>query len=365
MTENTPKTHKTIPTKQAIYLILAFGLLASSLFMFFVDKDLFNPLEANLLNYYRIIVIVLGLVFLLLASKQTWLNDKSHKLTNHPRLKWLAILIPLSVVLVTILQLTIPEFAVNLVRKESWPFYRNAIFVKSALQLFALVTFIFIARYYWRQKNKLGVCFAIIIAFILMVMAGEELSWGQRIFGWSSPQFIADINTQGETNLHNISTQLFQNVLYFGGWLLLIGLAFWNKSISKLFNKSTKLSFLTQWMPPASFALIFAASFAICDSVKSDIGIQYTSNLFIVLATLLIVIALAISRYHQLGWAGIKWPIAILVIFLLAVTSSLFFNNIWDISVGAFTEYLETYISFGIVIWSVTIRKRLASSTSD
>jgi len=40
--------------------------------------------------------------------------------------------------------------------------------------------------------------------------AGEELSWGQHLFGWSTPVDLAEINDQQETNLHNISSWLDQ-----------------------------------------------------------------------------------------------------------------------------------------------------------
>ena len=32
----------------------------------------------------------------------------------------------------------------------------------------------------------------------------EEISWGQRIFGWSTPERLENLNAQQETNLHNI-----------------------------------------------------------------------------------------------------------------------------------------------------------------
>lgn len=36
--------------------------------------------------------------------------------------------------------------------------------------------------------------------------AGEELSWGQHIFGWGTPAYLEAVNDQEETNLHNISS---------------------------------------------------------------------------------------------------------------------------------------------------------------
>lgn len=40
--------------------------------------------------------------------------------------------------------------------------------------------------------------------------AGEELSWGQHLFGWTTPEAIRLLNDQGETNLHNMSSWLDQ-----------------------------------------------------------------------------------------------------------------------------------------------------------
>ena len=35
--------------------------------------------------------------------------------------------------------------------------------------------------------------------------AGEEMSWGQHIIGWDTPEGWSDFNDQSETNLHNTS----------------------------------------------------------------------------------------------------------------------------------------------------------------
>jgi hypothetical protein len=39
---------------------------------------------------------------------------------------------------------------------------------------------------------------------ILFFGMGEEISWGQRIFGIESPEFFQENNAQNETNLHNM-----------------------------------------------------------------------------------------------------------------------------------------------------------------
>jgi hypothetical protein len=43
-----------------------------------------------------------------------------------------------------------------------------------------------------------------VVAIGLVFMLGEELSWGQRIWGWNTPDAMRGINKQEETNLHNI-----------------------------------------------------------------------------------------------------------------------------------------------------------------
>lgn len=40
----------------------------------------------------------------------------------------------------------------------------------------------------------------------VFIVAGEEISWGQRILGIDTPDALEAINAQGETNLHNIAS---------------------------------------------------------------------------------------------------------------------------------------------------------------
>lgn len=44
----------------------------------------------------------------------------------------------------------------------------------------------------------------VILAIGIFFLIGEEVSWGQRIFGWETSEALREINKQEETNLHNI-----------------------------------------------------------------------------------------------------------------------------------------------------------------
>jgi hypothetical protein len=52
-------------------------------------------------------------------------------------------------------------------------------------------------------RRPAGILFVVLAAMALFV-AGEEISWGQRIFGWLTPANLEAVNHQGETNIHNI-----------------------------------------------------------------------------------------------------------------------------------------------------------------
>ena len=66
--------------------------------------------------------------------------------------------------------------------------------------------------------------FHYLVAIAFAVGALEEISWGQRIFGWETPGAISDVNRQGETTLHNISW--LETPVYTGvAWMSILAIA--------------------------------------------------------------------------------------------------------------------------------------------
>jgi len=45
----------------------------------------------------------------------------------------------------------------------------------------------------------------LVLAFAVLIFAGEEISWGQRFFNFKIPDFWKQANRQGEANLHNLN----------------------------------------------------------------------------------------------------------------------------------------------------------------
>jgi hypothetical protein len=55
-----------------------------------------------------------------------------------------------------------------------------------------------------KNKKTLWLTGTFIFMILFLFAAGEEVSWGQRIFNVESGEFFKENNAQGETNLHNL-----------------------------------------------------------------------------------------------------------------------------------------------------------------
>ena len=55
-----------------------------------------------------------------------------------------------------------------------------------------------------KMKKPLWILTASVLAVLFFFAAGEEISWGQRIFNIQSGEFFLENNKQAETNLHNL-----------------------------------------------------------------------------------------------------------------------------------------------------------------
>jgi hypothetical protein len=80
---------------------------------------------------------------------------------------------------------------------------------------FEWMTFIFFilaSGFFFLNFLKTKNLFFILFAALMVLGAGEEISWGQRVFGFKTPETINKINIQGEFTLHNI--EIFNNLDY-------------------------------------------------------------------------------------------------------------------------------------------------------
>lgn len=69
---------------------------------------------------------------------------------------------------------------------------------------------VFLLRLLHRLPHRKLQVWVVMVALGTLYFAGEELSWGQWIWSWNTPDFWSAFNDQDETNLHNTSSWLDQ-----------------------------------------------------------------------------------------------------------------------------------------------------------
>jgi hypothetical protein len=65
-------------------------------------------------------------------------------------------------------------------------------------------------KHWQRLPNFPARLWILLVTLGALYMAGEEISWGQWIFMWDTPEAMLEINDQHETNLHNTSSWMDQ-----------------------------------------------------------------------------------------------------------------------------------------------------------
>lgn len=65
-------------------------------------------------------------------------------------------------------------------------------------------------KHWQRLPNFFSRFWILLVTLGALYMAGEEISWGQWIFMWDTPEVFMEINDQHETNLHNTSSWMDQ-----------------------------------------------------------------------------------------------------------------------------------------------------------
>lgn len=83
-------------------------------------------------------------------------------------------------------------------------------------------------------------------AVLMFMVGGEEISWGQRIFGIATPASLDSVNVQNEFNIHNING-IHQHVRMAG--VAFVGIFCFLIPISNRFSRQMK-QFYTQWGVP-------------------------------------------------------------------------------------------------------------------
>jgi len=151
--------------------------------------------------------------------------------------------------------------------------------------LFSSLVCIFRTFHYRKMKKPLWILTWILLTLVFFFAAGEEISWGQRLFGVESSEFFLQNNIQGETNFHNLIVEGKNlNILIFSRLMFLCLFIYF------------VLSRILVWKIPFIHDLFEKFNFPLP-------GIQH---IFIMLASNFMVILIQITRQselHELSFA--------------------------------------------------------------
>jgi len=99
-------------------------------------------------------------------------------------------------------------------------------------------------------------------AFFSFFVAGEEISWGQRVLDVESPEFFLDNNAQQETNLHNlvVNGHKVNRILF--SLVLTIVVGFYLLVLPVLYQKKAGVVRFTEWagIPIPRLSQVIAAA---------------------------------------------------------------------------------------------------------
>ena len=107
------------------------------------------------------------------------------------------------------LAVTAPSTYHDLIQEDSWVenFTAICLFLSG---LFLIVTALV-------EHRALPLCIYILSGVAFLFAAAEEISWGQRIFGFHTPDYLMDLNRQHELNIHNTrALRPFIQIDYYG-----------------------------------------------------------------------------------------------------------------------------------------------------
>jgi hypothetical protein len=229
--------------------------------------------------------------------------------------------------------------------------------VENASAIFALLAAISMLCLAWklfrsRRHSALEVTAVSVFGLACFLIAGEEVSWLQRVFDWH-PAF-ADLNQQKEANLHNFATGTSENTYYFFGGYVLFVLLPAARALRVPLGRLTPLVALF----PSGYligvgALISALNYDMAMGVATQIA--FWSSL-LVLAGLAWRSSNAAVRTSALTWAALA--VATQAVILSFGHQS---RRAWDV-----TEYKELLIPSALFLWSLQLwNLRPATSTSQ
>ena len=180
-------------------------------------------------------------------------------------------------------------------------------------------------------------------AALLLAIGMEEISWGQRMVGFATPEELARLNMQKEFNLHNLHTDLSEIVYYVGAGAFLVLLPL----LRDCWPLPARLAWLERFIP-SRWVAAAAAPIMLFDYGQWNVIPIQAATMLTVLACLCW--AAAAMRRGDRGEALLFASLAAGVTAGQAafLARGHLLPNIWDAS-----EHKELFIALGLAAFAV------------
>jgi len=203
-----------------------------------LDQQIKSPLNFSL-------VILGGYLLALLAVYSYVKGGKKYSLSS---LSTVSLLICFSMIILSFIAYKSYDSEIL------WRLYKeDNLFENLTMLLHLASSFLFLLLILQKRREKTSNLVLYLLFALFFFIAMEEISWGQRIFGFSTPQFIKGINTIDETNIHNILSLTYREIVY-SSFFMLVGFIFLLRDyIEKVIKKMRVAKSIIPFLPPHNF----------------------------------------------------------------------------------------------------------------
>ena len=192
------------------------------------------------------------------------------------------------------------------------------------------------------ERNSVRRCIYVLGGLVMMFGAGEEISWGQRIFEFATPDILLDLNHQREFNVHN----MFRSS---DSWRVLVSNFIFMVALAAFFCRKDKLLGIP--LPSIFLGLCFLASKAFLTHSDNNMNwIEYWIHFASRPDNVLLLVLLFFTLY------GRNWVVSIAVIAVL----TFFYAHEYPGTkyYGRIHEVPEFSFSFACLLYAVELFRR-------
>ena len=136
------------------------------------------------------------------------------------------------------------------------------------------------------------------LSFLFIVMCGEEISWGQRLLEFDTPETLQKFNVQNEFNFHNMFGYVIDHlfILCFFLWGCVVPYLYWNSAFWRWFQSSIGLPMPSMGLAVA-MGLVTLTQAQITDVFLGTVPALRVPELRELLSTMCFVLMMTESRY--------------------------------------------------------------------